>query len=322
MVDVVATAEIIEIDTTIDDLTQRERGWATYYVATWDIQSGQMIMRTSELFTTRVEPFGFNEIDEIFYFKPIVWQPDSNKILLARAQDMGSYVEGQIVTLDYQTGILENTFVLPFEPITMALKPDSTTLAVTFNQGTVEIDVNDYQGFNYLHADGFQVVMSWSPDGRFLLVDYKLVDAINQDNIEVGNTDIAHFSFSTFVNTWHPSRPIIAIGSLSGNLNIEDATEIEGFTASPVANAGENRIVYVGGDLTADVQLDASASVDYDGTITGYEWREGENVLSTNMITTVNLPMGIHDIQLTVTDNDNLIDSDTIQIDVQIKQGE
>jgi len=322
MDDVVATAEIIEMHTTRDDLTSVKRGWATYYVATWDIQSGQMIMRTPQSFTTLVVPFRLDEFNEFFYFKPIVWKPDSNEIILAIVEDMGDYIEGQIVTLDYQMGTVEEIIALPFSPITMALSPNSTILAVTFDLGTVEIDVNDYQGFKSLHGNGFQVVMSWSPDGRFLLIDRNLIDAINQNNIDSGETAIARFSLSTFINAWHPYRPIIALGDLRNNLSnlsIEDATEIEGFTASPIANAGESRIIYVGGDLMADVQLDASASVDYDGTITGYEWREGENVLSTNIIADVNLPIGIHDIQLTVTDNDNLTDSGTIQIEVICK---
>jgi len=322
MNDVVATAEIVNIESIIDDLTLAHKDRATYYVATWDIQSGQMIMRTSESFRARVMRFRLNELDEIPYFKPIVWKPNSNTFLLTNIEDMGSHVQGQIVTLDYQTGIIEDVIALPFSPITMALKPNSAILAVTFDLGTEEINVNNYQGIRALHQNGFQVVMSWSPDGRFLLIDRYLIDAINQNNINPDETAIARFSLSTFINAWHPYRPIIALGDLRNNLSnlsIEDATEIEGFTASPIANAGENRIVYISGDLTASVQLDASASVDYDGTITGYEWREGENVLSTDSIASVNLPMGIHDIQLTVTDNDNLTDIDTVQIEAICK---
>jgi hypothetical protein len=314
MGDVVATAEIIEMDTITDDLTLRKRGWATYYVATWNIQSGEMIMRTSQSFTTQVEPFGLTEFNDIFYFKPIVWKPDGNKFLLARIENMRTHIQGQVITLDYQIGTVEDVIALPFSPITMALKPNSTILAVTFDTGTVEIDVNDYRGFKSLHANGFQAVMSWSPDGRFLLIDRNLIDAVNQDNIEVGETVIARFSSFPFSNAWHPYRPIIAIGSLTGRLTIEDATRFEGFTASPIANAGDDLTIY--GELTATLIIDGYASMDYDGTITGYEWRLGDTVLSTDATATLDLPLGSHEIQLTVTDDDDLTDSDTVQITV------
>ncbi len=322
----VAITEITNTESIIDDLTQVVRTWVTYSVSIRDIQTGEIITRINQQFKTRMEFWHPTDLGKIGYFQPLIWKNDGSQLFLLDIQNNGYYDEVKFTIISSQTWEIEREVPLHEEPLAMSLNPKSQTIAVAFEYGIEEINLLDnYDSIirNPLYQNFFQTVISWSRDGRFLFSDGRIIDVLNLENNSATDTVIEYFSNNdrrfVFTADWHPYRPIIAIGSLNGRLTVEDATRFEGFTASPIANAGESRIVYVGGDLTADVVLDASASVDYDGTITGYEWREGENVLSTNMIADVNLAIGIHDIQLTVTDDDNLTDSLTIQIEAICK---
>ena len=66
--------------------------------------------------------------------------------------------------------------------------------------------------------------------------------------------------------------------------------------------------------------LDGSSSSDPDGTIVSYEWREGATVLGTTTIVTTTLPVGVHTIDLTVTDNNGATRTDTVVITVNPNQ--
>ena len=86
--------------------------------------------------------------------------------------------------------------------------------------------------------------------------------------------------------------------------------------ASPTANAGADQTVECAGATTA-VNLDGSASTAGSGTINSYSWAEGATPLGTGAMLTVNLPVGIHTITLTVTDTGGGSDTDDVVITVQ-----
>jgi len=75
---------------------------------------------------------------------------------------------------------------------------------------------------------------------------------------------------------------------------------------APIANAGTDQYIEVGDDAT----LDASASTD-DGSIVSYAWSTGDTGTSP---TISGLPVGIHTITLTVTDNEGATGTDTVNI--------
>jgi hypothetical protein len=85
----------------------------------------------------------------------------------------------------------------------------------------------------------------------------------------------------------------------------------------PVAVAGPDRII---ADYDQDnreiVQLDGSASYDVDGKIIEYAWYENSLLLSLDSQPQVELPVGNHAIELTVTDNDGSKATDTQLINV------
>jgi hypothetical protein len=85
----------------------------------------------------------------------------------------------------------------------------------------------------------------------------------------------------------------------------------------PVANAGPDQtLTDTDGSGAETVTLDGSASSDPDGTITSYEWKEGTTVLGSTSSITLDLTVGVHDITLTVTDNNLGVGSDTVQVRV------
>jgi K319-like protein/WD40 repeat protein len=86
---------------------------------------------------------------------------------------------------------------------------------------------------------------------------------------------------------------------------------------SPTANAGADQIVdcmdNAGGTR---VRLDGSGSSDPDGTVVGWEWREGTVLLGSGQSLDTTLGQGSHTITLTVTDDDGLTHSDDLVVDV------
>jgi hypothetical protein len=85
----------------------------------------------------------------------------------------------------------------------------------------------------------------------------------------------------------------------------------------PIAVAGESQTVTDDdGDGFADVTLDGSGSADPDGTIVKYLWSLDGTWLSDQAIATVKLPVGTHQVQLSVTDNSGDSTDSTVQIQV------
>ena len=73
-------------------------------------------------------------------------------------------------------------------------------------------------------------------------------------------------------------------------------------TTPPVADAGEDQIVYAGADGTALVKLDGSESFDADGDELEYFWYEDANQIATGVDPNVVLGVGEHVIDLIVDD--------------------
>jgi len=85
--------------------------------------------------------------------------------------------------------------------------------------------------------------------------------------------------------------------------------------ASPVAAAGEDQTVTdTDGDEQEMVFLDGSGSVDPEGGVLTYQWREGDTVLSADASLQLSLGVGTHTLALTVSDDSGNSTSDEVVI--------
>ncbi|MCG7916066.1 MAG: autotransporter domain-containing protein [Candidatus Thiodiazotropha weberae] len=85
----------------------------------------------------------------------------------------------------------------------------------------------------------------------------------------------------------------------------------------PTADAGQDQqIADTDSNGLEDVSLDASNSVDSDGTIVTYEWIESGTTIATGATPTVTLPVGTHTLTLRVTDNSDLTSEDQVVITI------
>jgi PGF-CTERM protein len=99
-----------------------------------------------------------------------------------------------------------------------------------------------------------------------------------------------------------------------GKDKISFLVSVERFNEPPVADAGEDKIVYVG----EEVNFDASSSYDSDGSIVSYEWDFGDSSTdSGETVTHKYSEQGDYTAILTVTDNDGANDTDKIFVHVK-----
>ena len=91
----------------------------------------------------------------------------------------------------------------------------------------------------------------------------------------------------------------------------------------PVANASQDQnLTDADGSGAENATLNGSLSYDPDGNIAAYEWKEGTNILGTTVVLTTSVNVGLHNIQLTVTDNSGLNASDNVTVQVNPKPNE
>ena len=90
--------------------------------------------------------------------------------------------------------------------------------------------------------------------------------------------------------------------------------------AKPLANAGIDKVVVLTKGSTIKVNLDGSKSSDAQGTISTYEWRiVGGAVIGNTAKVTTELGLGMHSIELTVTDSSGDMDTDMMSAEVRVQ---
>jgi hypothetical protein len=85
----------------------------------------------------------------------------------------------------------------------------------------------------------------------------------------------------------------------------------------PVADAGEDRTVAADGDCLGQITLDGSGSTDPDGDELSYTWTWNDGAdQATGPNPTIELPLGVHEISLVVSDGELDSEPDTVLIEV------
>jgi thermitase len=105
--------------------------------------------------------------------------------------------------------------------------------------------------------------------------------------------------------------------TVHGGLNLHDALSYGLTNLQPVANAGADQTLTDNDGNGAEfVTLDGSASLDPDGSIVSYAWREGGNVIGFGATYAVWLSVGTHTLTLDVTDNSGDVGTDSVVVTV------
>ncbi|MGF1451064.1 MAG: PKD domain-containing protein, partial [Opitutales bacterium] len=100
-------------------------------------------------------------------------------------------------------------------------------------------------------------------------------------------------------------------------MSIEWTEDGSGSNVAPVAEAGPDQaIVDHDGSGSEQVALNGFSSSDPDGSIVAYVWRENGSDLSGIANPVVTLPVGVHTLYLTVTDNQGATNTDTLTVEV------
>jgi hypothetical protein len=85
----------------------------------------------------------------------------------------------------------------------------------------------------------------------------------------------------------------------------------------PVADAGVDQTVECESHSGTTVALDGSGSRDSDGSVVKYEWFEGDALITTGVKPQVMLALGVHELRLVVTDDDDATNNDAVLITVR-----
>lgn len=154
------------------------------------------------------------------------------------------------------------------------------------------------------------MAVRWSPDSSQIVASS--FDEITVWDVFTGN----------IINTIPTSQSIVETDpqaidySSSGQLTYinQDASIV----IAPITNAGVDQSIMDADNNGSElVNLDASLSSDSDGTIVSYEWTENGISIATGINPQVNFGVGVHQIVLTVTDDDGATGADVVAITIE-----
>ncbi len=137
-------------------------------------------------------------------------------------------------------------------------------------------------------------------------------DGVAATNIKVENSTT--LTATTPAGAVGPANVFVSNSVGSATLNGGYTYATGGGTIPPIADAGDDVTTPIAHVDHAHVTLDGRGSIDPDGFIASYEWREGTTVLSTNYLDSVQMYEGQHTVTLTVTDNDGFVHTDDVRI--------
>ena len=182
-------------------------------------------------------------------------------------------------------------------PVKLTGPADGNTLdpnGATFGCGIVE---------NAVH---YQLLFGSSPDR---VMDFNIIsDSTNPPSQTISTLPLA--------NTWWTVKAFDQFGStIYADPRLIKLQE----NRAPVADAGADQVSYAGLDGKATVTLNSSNSSDPDGDALGFTWAWafGDNTyLSNTASLTIELPIGVHTIQLMVNDGHVNSQSDEVKVTV------
>lgn len=186
--------------------------------------------------------------------------------------------------------------------VTVQEPPPEAPVAKAGNDQTLADDDGD--GSETASLDGSA---STDADGTIVAYEWR------EGGLVLGTSALLDVSFGVGAHT-----VTLEVTDEDGLSNTDNLTVTVNANVMPTANAGEDQSVTdTDGSGSEEVTLSALGSADSDGTLVSYEWHEGAVLLSDQAVFTHSLPVGTHDLTLTVTDNGGAADTDMVQVVVR-----
>ena len=130
--------------------------------------------------------------------------------------------------------------------------------------------------------------------------------------------DASEFTVSAWINSVGTHTIDLTVTDDQGAQGLDslDVTVLPG-NQGPIADAGLDQTVSDADESGAEtVTLDGTGSSDPDGTIVSYDWSEGGSPLGSGAVLPVGFVVGVHTIDLTVTDDQGATGVDSVDVTV------
>lgn len=205
----------------------------------------------------------------------------------------------------------------------------------SLGQHLVTLEVTDDDGVN--DTDEISVIINQLPTadaGEDLVIEDVDSNGSEQVVLDASNSidpdgELVNYLWSvagTDIGSGETLNKTFNIGAHKVILNVIDnfgSTAMDSLTifvarldnTAPIADAGEDIESYANEGLDRlTIQLDGSSSSDSDGTIHSYRWMKDNEVIATISNPTITFSVGVHELQLEVTDNEGAKAYDSVVI--------
>ena len=230
------------------------------------------------------------------------------------------------IVLEFESNMTTGLFFVDLVKVKALLVPPGTPpplageLPIADAGADTTVDDNDGDGFEFVTLDGS---LSSDPDGS--------IESYQWFEVTSGGTSLLGTGATLDVSFERRAVPGASGPEVSGDHTVQlVVTDNDGGSASdtvaitvnqalsnnqpPVAHAGlDLTVTDFDGDTLEFVHFDGRASTDTDGTIVSYNWTENGNPLNNAPTFTITMPIGVHTVELIVTDNQGATSSaDTV----------
>lgn len=252
----------------------------------------------------------FNMPDNVLGTVPsIAWSENDNR--LYGLLDF----EAEILVWDTSTQSLITRYPLPFPTETLSLSHSGNRIAIGGGGRVLILDA--LTGDTVLDIIGisgeFVRSITWSPDDQ-RIAGYSTNNSENY--IHVWNTSDGQL-VNTILTQGFIYENTMLWSSDSATLIFSAGQDAPMFIAPPTADAGIDQNVNDNDSNGSElVSLDGSESFDTDGAIVSYDWSENGVTLATGVNPQVSLGIGIHNVILTVTDDEGAEGLDVVTVTV------
>ncbi|MFC2101177.1 PKD domain-containing protein, partial [Bacteroidota bacterium] len=266
---------------------------------TADAGQDQTVVDTDNNGSENVNLDGSGSSDTDGTISSYAWKENGSQIATGATPTIGFTVGTHIVELT----VTDNNGASGTDDVVITIDPSNFPPTADAGADQTVAD-NDNSGDENVTLDG-----SGSSDTDGTIVSF--VWSENGSQIATGVSPTVNFALGTHNIT-------LTVEDDDNDTDTDDVTITVGPPNSPpVANAGMDQIVIDTDNSGAEnVTLDGSGSSDTDGSIASYEWTENGSQIATGVSPTVSFNVGTHNIDLTVTDDDNATHTDAVTISV------